>query len=98
MREEVLRARDFQARRRGEGTPPVPNARLPESEARKLCRLGGEASALLSSAQKRLRISARGRGHILRVARTIADLDTSTDIASTHVAEAIQYRLRELPV
>ena len=56
-----------------------------------------DAEELLFNAQKRLRISARGRAHVVRVARTIADLEAADRIAVEHVAEAIQYRIREIP-
>ena len=98
MRGEIANARAFQQKRLDTTTPFVLNARLPENLIRRFCRLGGEANSLLVRAQKQLRISARGRSHILRVARTIADLEGASEVAAPHVAEAIQYRMRELPV
>ncbi len=59
------------------------------------CRLDDAGSDLLIRAQKQLRVSARGRGHLLRVARTIADLEGSDSIKPAHVAEAVQYAVRE---
>jgi magnesium chelatase family protein len=47
---------------------------------------------LFIAAQKKLQVSARARYHIIRVARTIADLDGSNVISSQHVLEAVQYR------
>lgn len=86
------------ARRRQRSRTKILNARMSERAVRHHCRLDPASSALLITAQKRLRISARGRGHILRVARTIADLDGAREITQEHVAEAVQYRIRELPV
>jgi magnesium chelatase family protein len=75
---------------------PLPlNARLPEKLVKKYCRLDDAGNDLLIRAQKQLRVSARGRGHLLKVARTIADLEGSETIQSAHVAEAVQYRVRE---
>lgn len=54
-----------------------------------------EAEELLFSAQKQLRISARARAHVIRVSRTIADLESVETIIESHVAEAVQYRMRE---
>jgi magnesium chelatase family protein len=50
--------------------------------------------ALFVRAQKSLQVSARSRGHIVRIARTIADLDGSESIAERHVLEAVSYRGR----
>ena len=56
------------------------------------CRLEGEAAELLKQAYDRLGLSARGYDRLLRVARTIADLDGCESIESRHIAEAIQLR------
>jgi len=71
------------------------NARLPEKLVKKHCRLDDAGNDLLIRAQKQLRVSARGRGHLLRVSRTIADLEGSDSIRAAHVAEAVQYGVRE---
>jgi magnesium chelatase family protein len=75
----------------------MPNARLGNSELLAACRLEGEAKSLLHAATARLGWSMRAYHRVLRVSRTIADLAGAADIASQHVAEAIQYRrgLRE---
>ncbi len=95
VRERVLRARALQGERnrfgqRGPG--PRWNARLRGASLRRICALGEAGRRLLSQAVERLGLSARAHDRILRVARTIADLDGSADIGSMHVAEAIQYR------
>ena len=72
------------------------NSRLPERLVKMFCRLDDPGNDLLIRAQKQLRVSARGRGHLLRVARTIADLEGSDSIKAAHVAEAVQYGVREV--
>jgi magnesium chelatase family protein len=96
MLDQVMDARGRQRNRYSDGGPTALNARLPEKQIRRHCKLGNTANNLLVRAQKQLRISARGRGHILRVARTIADLDGAGAISDAHIAEAVQYRMRDL--
>jgi magnesium chelatase family protein len=94
MLDRILEARDRQRHRTGDPVPMALNARLPEKQMRTYCKLGRDADNYLFRAQKRFRISARGRSQILRVARTIADLDGARDITEEHVGEAAQYRER----
>ncbi|UCH84808.1 MAG: YifB family Mg chelatase-like AAA ATPase [Candidatus Latescibacterota bacterium] len=106
MREEVTRARGIQQRRNpsalGHGTidrkVTVLNGRLPVKSIRELCRLDAAGEDLLAKGQRQLKISARGRNQVLRVARTIADLEAAEWITTDHLAEAIQYRMREFPL
>ena len=65
---------------------------LSVSEIRRDCVLPPSGLKLLSRAMEKLHLSARARDRVLRVARTIADLARSDEIADTHVAEAISFR------
>lgn len=91
IRERVLRAREFQQKRSRE-TEPLPNARLEGEALRENCPMTPMASQTLKTAFERLGLSARGYDRVLRVSRTIADLDASQVIDLPHVAEAVQYR------
>ena len=68
------------------------NARISDKEFEQYCAIDDEAAELLRSAFETMGLSARAYNRILKVARTIADLDNSDDIKFSHVAEAIQYR------
>ena len=91
VRHRVQRARDAQ-RRRFTGTRVYTNAMMGPRQVREHCKLDGDAMELLAAAMERLLLSARGHDRILKVARSIADLDDSEGIQLPHIAEAIQYR------
>jgi magnesium chelatase family protein len=91
VRARVARARAAQAGREGARGPCV-NARLRGAALRRLCALDEAGRSLLSRAAERLGLSARGHDRILKVARTIADLDGAERILPRHLAEAVQYR------
>jgi magnesium chelatase family protein len=91
MRSQVLRAREVQARRFG-GAGAKLNSRMSSRQLRKHCVLDAEGQKLLQNAMDELGLSARAHDRILRVARTIADLEGSEVIRPGHVVEAIGYR------
>ncbi len=68
------------------------NAQLPPKLLRQLCRLDDSGERTLEMAMRRLGLSARAHDRILKVARTIADLDESEAVSAKHLAEAVQYR------
>jgi magnesium chelatase family protein len=86
MRERVAKAREVQ---RARGSV---NSRMPSRLIRQQCALDETGERTLEMAMKRMSLSARAHDRILKVARTIADLDESQSIAAKHIAEAIQYR------
>ena len=87
----VIAARQLQIDRYA-GSGIVCNARLSSSLMKKHCALSPAADKLMSTAFERLGLSARAYDRILKVSRTIADLDNSENIESHHLSEAIQYR------
>lgn len=91
IRSRVNSARKFQHRRYGEGSGMC-NARMGPNELRKYCRIDDESAEMLRQAFDVFGLTARSYDRILKVARTIADLEGSDLITSDHVAEAIQYR------
>ena len=91
VRERVIAAREF-ARERMREDKIICNSLLDASGIRKYCRADDEAMELLRCAYDTMGLSARGYDRIMRVARTIADLDRSEIIMAHHIAEAIQLR------
>ena len=93
IRERVTEARNFAAQRmRAAKMKPKSNSNLDSSDIRKFCKMDESANMILQAAYDNLGLSARGYDRILRVARTIADLDKSEIIQAQHIAEAIQLR------
>lgn len=94
IRKRVNAARAFTNERlaRSGDAPGTLNANMSPEMIRKHCKLGEEASNLMRDAFDSLSLSARGHDRVLRVARTIADLDGMEEINADHIAEAIMYR------
>ncbi|NCO60380.1 MAG: ATP-dependent protease [Deltaproteobacteria bacterium CG_4_8_14_3_um_filter_51_11] len=91
IRGRVLAARKIQeARFKGSGTHT--NGGMRNREIKRFCEIDRDSSLLLEKAMERFGLSARAYSRILKVSRTIADLDGSASIAVPHIAEAIQYR------
>jgi magnesium chelatase family protein len=91
VRARVEQARVRQLGRTDEGGAAI-NARLGGEALRRLAVPDGQGRSLLANAVDRLGISARGHDRILRLARTLADLDDEERVAAHHVAEALQFR------
>ena len=92
VRERVVRARRIQRERFGGMAGVHTNAMMNSKMLREFCRLDAQSRSVLESAMERLQLSARAYDRIVKVARTIADLEGAADIAARHIAEAIQYR------
>ncbi len=92
MRQQVRQAREIQRKRfNGRGVVTT-NATMSSPEVRRFCQLDESGELLLKQAMTELGLSARAHDKVLRLGRTIADLENETAIAAHHLAEAIQYR------
>jgi magnesium chelatase family protein len=92
IRERVIRARQLQQNRFKHELQIHCNAQMRTRDIKIYCQLNEAGSTLLKNAMEKLGLSARAYDRILKVSRTIADLDNSENIETAHVAEAIQYR------
>lgn len=91
LKEKVEASRDLQLKRFS-GTKKTYNAEMTNKDVEKFCALGPEEATFLKNAVTRLDLSTRAYFRILRLARTIADLEASEDIKLAHLAEALSYR------
>lgn len=92
IRERVTKAREIQILRFEKSEKVHCNSQMHVKQIREYCNLSEQSMALLKTAMENLNLSARAYDRILKVARTIADLDMKLNILPEHIAEAIQYR------
>jgi magnesium chelatase family protein len=92
IRERVIRAREVQTNRFQGHEGVFSNAMMPGPLVSEVCQISEAGKNLLKTAMQRLGLSARAYDRILKVSRTIADLASSAEIRTEHLAEAIQYR------
>ena len=92
IKERVEQARSIQKKRFQQRRNYYSNGQMTPKDIKKLCRLDNPSAKLLEEAVDRLGLSARSYHRILKIARTIADLDKRESLQAKHIAEAIQYR------
>jgi magnesium chelatase family protein len=92
VRERIIRARQLQQERFRNDPKVSCNARMATRHLKQHCKLSQDSQELVRMAMNELHLSARAYDRILKVSRTIADLDGKSEISPEHVSEAIQYR------
>jgi len=92
IRDRVILAREIQAKRFSKHEHVHCNAQMSPKTVREICNIEENGKQLLKNAMERLNLSARAYDRILKVARTISDMENATEISNQHLAEAIQYR------
>jgi magnesium chelatase family protein len=93
IRERVQKARTIQLKRFSQDSGIITNAQMQSYELKKWAQLDDASAKLLKMAMEQFHLSARAYDRIIKVARTIADLDGSKDIQNQHISESIQYRM-----
>jgi len=94
MRTEVQKARNRQLKR-FENVSITANSEMKPKEVKEFCKLTGECLDILRHAVIQMGLSARAYFRVIKVARTIADLENSPEITRSHLAEALTYRPRQ---
>jgi magnesium chelatase family protein len=95
IRKRVVRAREIQARRyKNDGI--LTNSELDSKLIKKYCKLDKETEAIFKTAIVKYQLSGRKYDRILKLARTLADLDECENIKSVHLMQALQYRISEI--
>jgi magnesium chelatase family protein len=92
IRSRVIKARDIQANRFSIRDAVYANAQMSSKMLKEICFIDENSKKMLKSAMEKLNLSARAYDRIIKVSRTIADLDNSNNIKTEHLAEAIHYR------
>ncbi len=92
VRERVVKAMEIQDKRYSPNERIHCNAQMSSKQLREICKIDEAGNQLLKTAMEQLGLSARAYDRILKVAKTIADLDNAAKIETSHLAEAIQYR------
>jgi magnesium chelatase family protein len=92
IRKRVTKAREIQTQRFADSDAVHYNAQMSTKQIRKYCVLDEGSKQLLKTAMERLNLSARAYDRILKVSRTIADLENTAEVNGSHISEAIQYR------
>ena len=92
IRKKVILSREIQEKRFSKSEKTYSNSHMSSKQLQDFCKLDNESSEMLKTAMEKLDLSARAYNRILKVSRTISDLDDSENIESQHIAEAIQYR------
>jgi magnesium chelatase family protein len=92
IRERVIKTRKIQQDRFKESKNVYANSQMSSKQIREYCQIDEAGQALLKNAMEKLGLSARAYDRILKVSRTIADLEESENVKTEHLAEAIQYR------
>lgn len=92
IRNRVVRTRDIQLERFNGDKKIYCNGQMKTRHIKKFCKLDADALSLMETAMQRLGLSARAYSRILKLSRTIADMEQAASISASHISEAIQYR------
>jgi magnesium chelatase family protein len=96
MKSQIIKARKIQEERLAKTKPKIRlNSEMSSKQIDEMANFGNDAENFLKNILEKSFVSARGYYRILKIARTIADLEESEKVSANHLAEAFQYRLRD---